>query len=618
MRTIGLVIAIFCKLMVMGQSNYDRWIPKAEAGDPEYQCIVANCLLYGNGVEKSIQKAIEWYTKAVDQGNVSAMNSLAFIYSKGEDIKKDPKKAAELYLKAATLGNSDAQWSIALCYKDGDGVEKDWGQAFNWMKKCAESGNDNGIKYLGDFYFNGVGVERDIKKAYECYMKLSNLSISQGDVQNNIGAYYMETHQYQEAISCFEKALASGNRIDAEVARKYLGDCYFNGFGVKKDLKKAKSYYSQSSTQGSAKGLADCFFAEKDYENATKWYKKAAKAKDGESQKMLADCYFNGWGVQQDYTEATYWYKKALASGIKSAETGLAMAKQKSEENKPVPQNLQSRTETEELAPVKRAAKEQVNVDEGIPSSREKNKDLYVVAIGNEKYRYEASVPFAENDVHIFREYCLKTLGVPDNQIRYVENAGYNDLRMAVNWLKQAMNVNQGNGRIIFYYAGHGIPDEADKTAYLLPVDGMGSDVESAYSLTKLYQSLGQMPSKSVVVLLDACFSGSKREGGMMDSARGVAIKVKETDPTGKMVVFSAAKDDETAYPFKSQKHGMFTYFLLKKLQETAGDVKLGELGDYISKEVQRLSFVENGKTQTPTVTSSADIRTVWREYKLK
>ena len=104
----------------------------------------------------------------------------------------------------------------------------------------------------------------------------------------------------------------------------------------------------------------------------------------------------------------------------------------------------------------------------------------------------------------------------------------------------------------------------------------------------------------------------------MMDSARGVAIKVKETDPTGKMVVFSAAKDDETAYPFKSQKHGMFTYFLLKKLQETAGDVKLGELGDYISKEVQRLSFVENGKTQTPTVTSSADIRTVWREYKLK
>ena len=90
------------------------------------------------------------------------------------------KKAAELYLKAATLGNSDAQWSIALCYKDGDGVEKDWGQAFNWMKKCAESGNDNGIKYLGDFYFNGVGVERDIKKAYECYMKLSNLSISQG------------------------------------------------------------------------------------------------------------------------------------------------------------------------------------------------------------------------------------------------------------------------------------------------------------------------------------------------------------------------------------------------------------------------------------------------------
>ena len=127
-----------------------------------------------------------------------------------------------------------------------------------------------------------------------------------------------------------------------------------------------------------------------------------------------------------------------------------------------------------------------------------------MVAIGNEKYRYEASVPFAENDVHIFREYCLKTLGVPDNQIRYVENAGYNDLRMAVNWLKQAMNVNQGNGRIIFYYAGHGIPDEADKTAYLLPVDGMGSDQSrSRVGVEQICEGVGVLRHRSPCRIAD-------------------------------------------------------------------------------------------------------------------
>jgi hypothetical protein len=37
--------------------------------------------------------------------------------------------------------------------------------------------------------------------------------------------------------------------------------------------------------------------------------------------------------------------------------------------------------------------------------------------------------------------------------------------------------------------------------------------------------------------------------------------------PQGNMVVFSAAQGDETAYPNNDEKHGMFTYFLLKKLQ---------------------------------------------------
>ena len=50
----------------------------------------------------------------------------------------------------------------------------------------------------------------------------------------------------------------------------------------------------------------------------------------------------------------------------------------------------------------------------------------------------------------------------------------------------------------------------------------------------------------------------------MMASARGVAIKVKQQTPKNKMVVFSAAQENETAYPFKTKQHGLFTYFLLK------------------------------------------------------
>ena len=104
----------------------------------------------------------------------------------------------------------------------------------------------------------------------------------------------------------------------------------------------------------------------------------------------------------------------------------------------------------------------------------------------------------------------------------------------------------------------------------------------------------------------------------MIASARGVALKAKQSSPKGNMVVFSAAQGDETAYPYKDKQHGMFTYFLLKKLQETKGEVTLGELSDYLVKEVGRESFVKNGKMQTPTANVASSLKDSWRQLKLK
>jgi hypothetical protein len=104
----------------------------------------------------------------------------------------------------------------------------------------------------------------------------------------------------------------------------------------------------------------------------------------------------------------------------------------------------------------------------------------------------------------------------------------------------------------------------------------------------------------------------------MLASARGVALKAKSGVPQGKMVVFSAAQGDETAYPYREQQHGMFTYHLLKKLQETSGDVTLQELGNYIIREVKKRSLEENDKKQTPCVTPSAEVGTEWQNWKLK
>ena len=258
-------------------------------------------------------------------------------------------------------------------------------------------------------------------------------------------------------------------------------------------------------------------------------------------------------------------------------------------------------------------------VDENIPVSSKKNTNTFVVIIANENYQSVADVPFALNDGNIFREYCLKTLGIPDKQIKYVQNATGNQIKQQVGWLQTICDVFGENAQIIFYYSGHGIPDENNRTAYLLPVDGLGTDVTTGYKLDNLYTSLGNIPSKNVTVFMDACFSGNTRNDGkeMLVAAKGVAIKARSGMPQGNMVVFSAAQGDEAAYPDYEEKHGMFTYYLLKQLQDTEGNVTLQELGEYIIDNVRKKSAV-NGKLQTPCVTPSASLDASWREWKLK
>jgi hypothetical protein len=258
------------------------------------------------------------------------------------------------------------------------------------------------------------------------------------------------------------------------------------------------------------------------------------------------------------------------------------------------------------------------DVSKNIPVTGVKNSRTFAVIIVNENYQRESKVEFAKNDGETFKKYCVHTLGLPENNVHFMPDATLNNIRAEINWIGKIAEAFEGTASIIFYYAGHGVPDESSKSAYLLPVDGLGSDVTTGYKLDDLYQVLGKMPAKNITVFMDACFSGSQRSGEMLASARGIAINVTPGMPTGNMVVFSAAQGDETAFPYREQEHGMFTYFLLKKLQETKGDVTLGELGDYIRTNVRQQSIVINNKSQTPTVTPSATLGDKWKEMKLK
>ena len=281
--------------------------------------------------------------------------------------------------------------------------------------------------------------------------------------------------------------------------------------------------------------------------------------------------------------------------------------------------SVQKQTEekTKSLSPTSPSPKI-ADVDTNIPYSNKKNKYIYAIIIANENYQTEEKVPFAQNDGRIFAEYCTKTLEIPETNIDLFCDASFNNIRKAVSNAKMFADIAGEKGQIILYYAGHGVPDEKNRSAYLLPVDGDGTDISTGYKLDDLYKELSSLKVKNITVFIDACFSGSKRDGGKLASARGITIKVAPATPKGNMIVFTASSGDETAYGYKEKSHGLFTYYLLKKLQESKGNVSYEELFNYIEENVKMTSFQTNRKPQTPTVVTAPEYQRVWRNARLK
>lgn len=66
------------------------------------------------GLVKSFKKAAKLYKRAVELGDVAAMNLLALHLFFGKAVESDPKKAIRLWRMAADRGHAEAQYRLHL------------------------------------------------------------------------------------------------------------------------------------------------------------------------------------------------------------------------------------------------------------------------------------------------------------------------------------------------------------------------------------------------------------------------------------------------------------------------------------------------------------------------
>jgi len=88
--------------------GYKRNKSKAMQGDPWAMERVGKAFEFGQGVEQSYTKAVEWYQKAAEQGRASAQAKLGRMYENGRGVEQNLETALKWYTQAIENGHLQA------------------------------------------------------------------------------------------------------------------------------------------------------------------------------------------------------------------------------------------------------------------------------------------------------------------------------------------------------------------------------------------------------------------------------------------------------------------------------------------------------------------------------
>lgn len=261
------------------------------------------------------------------------------------------------------------------------------------------------------------------------------------------------------------------------------------------------------------------------------------------------------------------------------------------------------------LQQVEKARSAESDVDRASYPSAQHPHD-YAVVVGIEGYQDLPAARFAERDAKAVMDHLL-ALGLPSRNVVDLrgDKAGFKSVEKYVEvWLPR--NVHEGS-RVFFYFSGHGAPDARTGQAYLLPWDGDPGFLENTgYPIKRLYEKLGSLKAKEVIVAMDACFSGAGGRSVLAKGARPLVTKVDAVAVPQNLTVFAAAAGDQITSTLEDQGHGTFTYYFLKGLSGGAKDasdrVTTKALYDYLKPKVQDAARRQN-RDQEPVLHAQGD-----------
>ena len=242
------------------------------------------------------EEAFEYITKGAETGIAEGMIDLAGCYANGIGTRQDDEKALFWYKKAAEAGN------VVGMIKTGDylcdnGYAAD---ARRWFEKATEEGDEElkgwAFYRLGDMYANGLLGAGNISMAVHYYQTASDFGCVQGtlDLANCYDDGMGVAVDKHRAASYFEQVAKDGNDEQKGFACLRLGAMYRDGELGEENYPRAATYFKKSADLGNESGVF-----------------------------CLAMCHQYGLGVKEDVKYAAQLYARAARAGIEEAAEAL-------------------------------------------------------------------------------------------------------------------------------------------------------------------------------------------------------------------------------------------------------------------------------------------------------
>jgi hypothetical protein len=135
----------FCReLAPDDEENRKRMMERAKANDPAALRRMGARRYY----EGDYDVAFEYFTKAVELGDVESHSWLGVMYRKGEGVEKDEEKGVYLFKKAAIRGHPTARYNLGWREHESGNVER----AVKHFIIAANVGDEKSMKALWGYY----------------------------------------------------------------------------------------------------------------------------------------------------------------------------------------------------------------------------------------------------------------------------------------------------------------------------------------------------------------------------------------------------------------------------------------------------------------------------------